>query len=99
MLVIDECAQAIEPACWIAIQFAKRLVLAGDHKQLDATVKSDEASRGGLSLSLFERVMRFPSADLFQTMLVEQYRMNSLIMQWSSSQMYEGRLVAHDSAA
>lgn len=32
MLVIDECAQAIEPACWIAIQFAKRLVLAGDHK-------------------------------------------------------------------
>ena len=45
MLVIDECAQSIEPACWIAIQFAKRLVLAGDHKQLDATVKSDEASR------------------------------------------------------
>ena len=76
VLVIDECAQAIEPACWIAIQFAKRLVLAGDHKQLDATVKSDEAGRRGLSLSLFERVMRFPDADRFQTMLVEQYRMN-----------------------
>lgn len=33
--------------------------MAGDHKQLDATVKSDEASRKGLSLSLFERVMRY----------------------------------------
>jgi superfamily I DNA and/or RNA helicase len=32
--------------------------MAGDHKQLDATVKSDEASRKGLSLSLFERVMQ-----------------------------------------
>jgi len=71
VLVIDECAQAIEPACWIAIQFAKRLVLAGDHKQLDATVKSDEASKKGLSLSLFERVMRFKSNAEFSTMLVE----------------------------
>lgn len=99
MCVIDECAQSIEPACWIAIQFAKRLVLAGDHKQLDATVKSDQASRRGLSLSLFERVMQFPDADRFQTMLVEQYRMNSLIMQWSSTQLYEGRLVAHSSVS
>ena len=84
MLVIDECAQAIEPAAWIAVQFAKRLVLAGDHKQLDATVKSDEAARKGLSLSLFERVMNFKGAPNFATMLVEQYRMNSLIMDWSS---------------
>jgi ATP-dependent RNA/DNA helicase IGHMBP2 len=57
--VIDECAQAVEPAAWIAIQFCKKLILAGDHKQLDATVKSDEAARKGLSLSLFERVMNF----------------------------------------
>jgi superfamily I DNA and/or RNA helicase len=34
-------------------------VLAGDHKQLEATVKSDEAAKNGLSLSLFERVMAF----------------------------------------
>jgi ATP-dependent RNA/DNA helicase IGHMBP2 len=69
--VIDECAQAIEPSCWIAAQFAKRLVLAGDHKQLDATVKSEKASKLGLSLSLFERVMNFKSAEIFSTMLVE----------------------------
>ena len=60
-MVIDECAQSIEPACWIPLRYAKKLVMAGDHKQLDATVKSDEASKKGLSLSLFERVMAFPS--------------------------------------
>ena len=32
-------------------------------------------------------------------MLVEQYRMNSLIMQWSSSQLYDGRLIAHSSVS
>jgi ATP-dependent RNA/DNA helicase IGHMBP2 len=32
ILVIDECAQSIEPACWIPIQFCKKLVMAGDHK-------------------------------------------------------------------
>jgi len=97
--VIDECAQAIEPSCWIAAQFAKRLVLAGDHKQLDATVKSDKASKLGLSLSLFERVMNFKDADIFSTMLVEQYRMNSQIMEWSSANMYDGKLVAHPQVA
>lgn len=61
LVVIDECAQSIEPACWIPLRCARKLVMAGDHKQLDATVKSDEASRKGLSLSLFERVMQFPS--------------------------------------
>jgi superfamily I DNA and/or RNA helicase len=43
--------------------------MAGDHKQLDATVKSDEASRKGLSLSLFERVMKMPG--VVSTMLDE----------------------------
>lgn len=32
LLVIDECAQSIEPSCWIPIQFTKKLVMAGDHK-------------------------------------------------------------------
>lgn len=49
VLVIDECAQSIEPQCWIAIQRCKKLVMAGDHKQLDPTVKSVAASNQGLS--------------------------------------------------
>ncbi|CDW76925.1 dna-binding protein smubp-2 [Stylonychia lemnae] len=93
MLVIDECAQSVEPACWIPIKNAKKLVMAGDHKQLDATVKSDEASKKGLSLSLFERVMKFKNKN--QTMLNEQYRMNEKIMSWSNQAMYDGNLKAH----
>ncbi len=73
------------------------MVMAGDHKQLDATVKSDEASKKGLSLSLFERVMKFETK--VSTMLDEQYRMNSLIMNWSSSAMYNGDLKAHESVS
>jgi ATP-dependent RNA/DNA helicase IGHMBP2 len=44
---------------------------------------------------MFERVMNFEDSGRFSTMLVEQYRMNSAIMQWSSQFMYDGRLVAH----
>ena len=47
-------------------------------------MKSDAAAKKGLSLSLFERVMKFEAAATFATMLVEQYRMNELIMNWSS---------------
>lgn len=35
----------------------------------------------------------------FKTMLVEQYRMNELIMNWSSNMLYHDRLVAHPSVA
>jgi ATP-dependent RNA/DNA helicase IGHMBP2 len=37
-----------------------------------------------------EKVMR---------MLTTQYRMHQLIMQWSSDQLYEGKLLAHPSVA
>lgn len=92
LVVIDECAQSIEPACWIPIRYARKVVMAGDHKQLDATVKSDQASAQGLSKSLFERVEEFKEKE--STMLNEQYRMNSKIMEWSSQAMYEGELTA-----
>ena len=32
LCIIDECAQSIEPACWIPLRYAKRVVMAGDHK-------------------------------------------------------------------
>ncbi len=43
LAVIDEAAQATEPACWPAILRCKRLVLAGDHFQLPPTILSREA--------------------------------------------------------
>jgi len=92
---IDEAAQALEPGCWIPIAKANRVVLAGDHHQLPPTVKSEKAAREGLRETLFEKcISRQPATA---RMLTVQYRMHEQIMEFSSEQFYEGKLVAHDS--
>lgn len=89
-LFIDEAAQALEAACWIAIRRASRVVLAGDHCQLPPTVKSIPALKGGLGTTLMERIVaRKPSVV---TLLTVQYRMNEQIMRFSSNWFYDGRV-------
>ena len=96
-VVIDEAAQAIEPACWIPILKAKKLVMAGDHYQLPPTIKSAEAARGGLAQTLMEKcVALHPEAVV---LLQEQYRMHGTIMGFSSKEFYNNQLVAHASVA
>ncbi|GIL72076.1 hypothetical protein Vretimale_514 [Volvox reticuliferus] len=95
--VVDEAAQALEAATWSVLLRARRAVLAGDHLQLPPTIVSDEAARMGMARTLFERLqLTLPAAS---AMLTVQYRMNKAIMQWSSDELYEGRLTAHDSVA
>jgi ATP-dependent RNA/DNA helicase IGHMBP2 len=38
LVVIDECAQAVEVSCWIPLLRARAGILAGDHLQLPPTV-------------------------------------------------------------
>lgn len=96
-VVMDEATQALEPAAWIPVLKAKKLVLAGDHQQLAPTVKSQEAAAAGLSTSLFEKlVARWPEAV---SMLTTQYRMNAAIMEYSNRKFYEGKLVAAPAVA
>lgn len=92
---IDEAAQALEPACWIPILKANRMVLAGDHHQLPPTIKSQEASKQGLSVTLFERLIRTKPETA--TMLKTQYRMHESIMAFSSQRFYKNELIADDS--
>uniref|UniRef100_A0A7M4ESU9 Immunoglobulin mu DNA binding protein 2 n=1 Tax=Crocodylus porosus TaxID=8502 RepID=A0A7M4ESU9_CROPO len=40
LVVIDECAQALEASCWIPLLKARKCILAGDHKQLPPTIIS-----------------------------------------------------------
>ena len=87
-LFIDEAAQALEPACWIAIRRASRVVLAGDHCQLPPTVKSMAAMKGGLATTLMERVARLKPDAV--TLLKMQYRMNEQIMRFPNEWFYGG---------
>ncbi len=96
-VVIDEAGQALEPACWIPILKAEKVILAGDHCQLAPTIKSNEAAKSGLSTTLLEKcVALHPEAV---TLLEEQYRMNEQIMAHSSKIFYENKLKAHHSVA
>jgi superfamily I DNA and/or RNA helicase len=89
---IDEAAQAPEHLCWIPILKAKRLVMAGDPFQLPPTIKSDEAARGGLSITLMEKTMDKVPVSLLRV----QYRMNPAIMAFPNLWFYKGLLQAAD---
>jgi superfamily I DNA and/or RNA helicase len=92
---IDEAAQALEPACWIPILRTQRIVFAGDHCQLPPTIKSPEAAKMGLAVTLFEKgISKHPGMS---SLLQVQYRMNENIMEFPSKWFYEGKLVAHES--
>ncbi|KYO41590.1 DNA-binding protein SMUBP-2 [Alligator mississippiensis] len=98
LVVIDECAQALEASCWIPLLKARKCILAGDHKQLPPTIISHKAAAKGLSLSLMERLIQKYGESIVR-MLTVQYRMHQAIMQWASTEMYGGRLTAHPSVA
>ena len=85
-LFIDEAAQALEAACWIPIRRAGRVVFAGDHCQLPPTVKCYEALKGGLGVTLMERIVAQKPEVV--TLLTIQYRMNEDIMRFSSDWFY-----------
>ncbi len=89
---IDEAAQGLEPATWIPITKANRIVFAGDHCQLPPTIKSYNAAKEGLEETLFEKAIK---RNNLAVMLQEQYRMNSDIMNFSSKFFYNNNLIAN----
>lgn len=91
-LFIDEAAQALEAACWIAIGKADRVILAGDHHQLPPTIKCIEAARGGLDRTLMQKVAANKPEAV--SLLKIQYRMHEDIMRFSSHWFYQDELKA-----
>ncbi|MCF0198485.1 MAG: AAA family ATPase [Bacteroidaceae bacterium] len=87
---IDEAAQALEASCWIAIQRADRVVLAGDHRQLPPTLKSPEALKGGLDKTLMQTIVENKPKAV--SLLTVQYRMCDGIMEFPNREFYNGRL-------
>ena len=96
-VVIDEAGQALEPACWIPILKAEKVIFAGDHFQLSPTIKSNEAAKNGLNITLLEKsVLLHPESVV---LLNEQYRMNTQIMGYSSKVFYQEKLMANPAVA
>lgn len=91
-LFIDEAAQALEAACWVAINKADRVVFAGDHFQLPPTIKCLEAAKGGLSETLMQKVAT--RKPLAVSLLKIQYRMHDDIMGFPSAWFYNDELIA-----
>lgn len=117
-VVVDEAAQSSEAATLIPLMrrasHVKRIILAGDHRQLPAVAHArDPASRRAYGTSLFERLVLPRSegddgddddsrAHPASTLIV-QHRMNAEISRFPSAFFYGGRLVdaptvAHQSA-
>lgn len=96
-VVIDEAAQALEPATLIPLQLLKsngtKCIMVGDPKQLPATVLSTVASKYLYQCSMFERLQR---ANYPVTMLTEQYRMHPEICCFPSMHFYDSKLLNGD---
>ncbi|MBR4533945.1 MAG: AAA family ATPase [Bacteroidaceae bacterium] len=91
-LFIDEAAQALEAACWIAIRKAHRIIFAGDHRQLPPTIKSPEAMHGGLDKTLMQYIVEQKPQAV--SLLTVQYRMCDAIMQFPNREFYGGQLTS-----
>ncbi|CAG9467508.1 unnamed protein product [Pedinophyceae sp. YPF-701] len=91
-IVVDEAAQALEPATLIPLQLLSpsgRVVLVGDPQQLPATLLSQAAAGSLLGRSLFERLQSLGHGC---AMLTEQYRMHPEISAFPSTYFYDGCL-------
>jgi len=92
-VVIDEATQSVEPSCLIPMVKGKKVIMAGDHKQLPPTVMNIKAR--DLQITLFERWIKiYPHISVI---LQVQYRMNEKIMLFPSIKFYNGLLKAHKS--
>jgi ATP-dependent RNA/DNA helicase IGHMBP2 len=95
-LFFDEASQALEPMVWIPLIKCSRLILSGDHFQLPPVVKSMEAKKGGLDVTLLDKCIELKDSTV---LLNRQYRMNKVIMGFSNNYFYGNELSADDSVA
>lgn len=89
--VIDEATQATITASLIPVTCAKRIVLAGDHKQLPPYYSGENSEFEDMKISLFEHLVERYGADIVAT-LKTQYRMNQQIAAFPNNEFYGGEL-------
>jgi superfamily I DNA and/or RNA helicase len=92
--IVDEASQASEPATFAPLLAAKRMVLAGDHKQLPPYA-SDEMRDRDLEVSLYEHLVNRYGQDATQ-LLDTQSRMHEAIVAFPSATFYDGQVKTAD---
>lgn len=97
-VILDEATQGIEPATWIPLLHAGKVVMAGDHRQLPPTVCAFRKDDKGLSFTLFERLHEILDKNS-KVRLERQYRMHEHIMNFSSQEFYDSALCADPATA
>ena len=97
LVTLDEAGFTTDLQTMPLLTLSKRMIMAGDHKQLPPVVLSSEAAEAGLDVSMLEKITSlFPNNVSF---LSTQFRSHGLISGWSSGHFYEDRLTAHPSVA
>ncbi|TIB78467.1 P-loop containing nucleoside triphosphate hydrolase protein [Wallemia mellicola] len=92
IVFIDEGSQATEPTTLIPLmKGCSHMSIIGDHKQLAPIITSEEASRQGLSMSLFERLIE--TSDVPSVMLDVQYRMHPDLSEIPNNIFYNSQLI------
>ncbi|KAH7100425.1 P-loop containing nucleoside triphosphate hydrolase protein [Auriculariales sp. MPI-PUGE-AT-0066] len=92
IVFMDEASMSTEPASLIPLmRGCEHLSLIGDHKQLPPVIISDEAEKGGMRRSLFERLTE--EGDVPSIMLDVQYRMHPDLSRFPASEFYDKTLL------
>ena len=94
--IVDEASQSFSGQTLMAIAVSKRVIFAGDHKQLPPCIIDRDQPQ--LSESLFEMIMKnlekSELKDSLYSMLNVQYRMNHELMQVSNKRFYDGKVTS-----
>ncbi|MHB8634581.1 MAG: AAA domain-containing protein [Thermoplasmatota archaeon] len=97
-VIHDEAGQSTAPSSLAAVLRGRRLVLAGDPRQLPPTVVSLDAKEAGLDVTLFERIEELTGQSRTR-MLTTQFRMRPAILAFSNARYYGGRVETDPAAA
>ena len=73
--IIDECGMCTEPETLLPMILSEKIILVGDHKQLQPVVLNKTAESLGLKFSMFQRLFEDEKMSHYCIMLTEQYRM------------------------
>ncbi len=87
-VIVDEATQGLEPAFYLALLLAEKIILVGDPKQLPPTLQSKNSI---LSETFLEKAIHRDNGD--RTLYLDtQYRMPKEILEFSNIEFYENRI-------